>query len=690
MKKPATFLDIIMKNSDIIITFAIIMVILMMIIPIPAGLMDGLLATNIALSLVVFLISLYTLKPLDFSIFPSLLLIATLFRLSLNISTTRLILLNGYAGRVIDSFGHFVIGGNFVVGIVIFLILIMVNFLVIIQGANRVAEVAARFTLDAMPGKQMSIDADLNAGIITDEEAKEERKNISRQADFYGAMDGASKFVKGDAIAGVVIVLINLFGGFGIGMIQQGLSFNEALQKYSLLTVGDGLVSQIPALLISVSTGLVVTRAISDSSLSRQLSLQFLAQPKAIGIASVLVFGFGFVQGMPKIPFFIIGAALAATAILQSRKRKREAAAEERTAQEIEVRELEESDNDVDQALYIDLIELELGYGLVSIAGQGDNDNLSARIELIKKQIVTETGFIVPPIRIRDNIQLEENYYAFKIKGVEVARNELFLNKYLILNPGSDDFNIDGINTIEPVFGLPARWVDHDMKNEAEEKGFTVIDPVSLLVTHLNETIMEYSDEVFGIHDVQRLLDKLSKHNPVVVKEVIPGVLTLSELHMILKNLLNERIPIKDMTTILETVSSKARTTKSIDLLTEFVRQSLARSITKMYENPPGAISAIVIDPGIEQKIMDSMQKTDQGTRFIIDPEYVKNIMDKIEEEARRVSAQGHTPLVLSLAPVRAQLKQISERIKPRVVVLSYDEIIQDIKIEPIGMINLK
>ncbi len=689
-KSLASFPGILMNNLDVLITFMIVGVILMMIIPIPPALMDALLGMNIALSMTIFLISLYTLKPLDFSIFPSLLLVATLFRLSLNISTTRLILLNGYAGGVINAFGHFVIGGNFIVGFVVFLILVIVNFVVIIQGANRVAEVAARFTLDALPGRQMSIDADLNAGVITEEEAKKERREIGRQADFYGAMDGASKFVKGDAIAGVIIVLINLFGGFGIGMLQQNLTFTEALQKYSLLTIGDGLVSQIPALLISVSTGLVVTRAVSDSNMSRQILIQFMAQPKALGISAAIIAMFGFISGMPKIPFFVIGGMLGVLSLFQSRRLRKEADQKKQLQREMEMKSIEDSKDEFDQDLYLDLIEVELGYGLISIAGSDDHENLSVRINLIKKQIVSETGFIVPPIRIRDNIRLEENRYRIKIKGTEVAENELHINKFMVLDPSGEGFDIKGEDTVEPVFGLPARWIDADRKGEAEEKGLTVIDPVSLLVTHLTEVIKEYANEILGVQDVQKLLDKLSKYNPVVVNEVIPKVIALSELHLILRNLLKERIPIKDLTTILETISTKAKLTKNIDLLTEFARQGLARSITKMYENPPGVLSAIVVDPEVEQKIMDSIQQGEQGVKCVMDPEYIKELTNKIKLESKRVSLQGLTQIIISLAPVRLQLRQISERIKPGVVVLSYDEIIQGIKIEPVGMISFK
>ncbi len=687
MKKNIGFLA---KNTDILVTFLIIFVVLMMIIPIPASFMDFLLGVNIALSLSIFLICIYTLKPLDFSIFPSLLLVATMFRLSLNISTTRLILLDGYAGRVINAFGSFVVGGNFIVGFVIFLILVIVNFIVIIQGANRVAEVAARFTLDALPGKQMSIDADLNAGIISEEEAKEARKEISSQADFYGAMDGASKFVKGDAIAGVIIVIINLVGGLAIGMLQRGMPFDQALQTYSLLTIGDGLISQIPALLISIATGLIVTRATSDSNLSKQISLQFLAQPKALAIAASIVFFIGFLPGMPRIAFFLLGAIIGTIAYFQSRKLKREKEEKEQMEQELEKQALEPAKDEIEQALYLDLVEVELGYGLLNLVESNEYGDLSARIELIKKQMTQETGFIVPSIRIRDNIQLDDSHYRIKIKGVEVAENKLLVDRLMVLNPTGKEFEVEGKDTKEPVFGLDARWIDPKHKTMAEEKGYTIIDPVTLMVTHLTEVIKHNAGEILGIADVQNLLDKLTKHNPVVVKEVIPKKIELSELHLILKNLLNERIPIKDLTTILETLLSKSKLTRNADLLTEYVRQGLARSITNMYQNPPGTLSVIVIDPDIEQTILNSLKQDEHSISSSLDPESINRIMGKIKKEAEAVSSQGFIPIILCLAPVRLHIRQIAERVKPNIVVLSYEEITQDVKIEPIGIVKFE
>ncbi len=688
MRKGLTFASL-SRNTDIVITFLIVAVILMMIVPIPPSFMDLLLAFNISLSLIMFLISLYTLKPLDFSIFPSLLLISTLFRLSLNISTTRLILTGGFAGQVIETFGNFVIGGNLVVGLVVFLILVVVNFIVITQGANRVAEVAARFTLDAMPGKQMAVDADLNAGAITEEEAKIERGNIAKQADFYGAMDGASKFVKGDAIVGIIIVLINVVGGLAIGVLQQGMDINEALQRYSLLAVGDGLVSQIPALLISVATGMVVTRAASDSNLSQQLSLQFLAQPRALSIAAGVIFLLGFLSGMPKVPFFLIGGLLGIVSVFQLRKMKKEKAMKQQLADD-EEREAITVVDEFDEAIRVDLVEVELGYGLISIVDSKDYGNLTARIDLVRKQIITETGFVAPPIRIRDNMQISDNHYRIKIKGVEIAENELNIDSYLILNPSGEEFEIDGVDTQEPVYALDARWISASNKDIAEAKGYTVIDPVSLLVTHLTEVLKEYSSEIFGLKDAQKFLDKLKEVNSVVVDEVLPNLISLSDFHMILKNLLKERIPIKDLTSILETISSKAKLTKNIDYLTEFVRQGLARSITKMFENPPGVLSVIVVDPEIEQKILESTHQTEHGSKCVIDPEYVKDLIAKIEDESKRVSSLGYMPIVICLSPVRQQIRQISDRVKPKVVVLSYDEIIQDIKIEPIGILRFR
>ena len=684
-----TLSNLLFSNTDILVTFLIIFIILMMIIPIPPALMDILLGFNISLSFLIFLICIYTLKPLDFSIFPSILLIATLFRLSLNISSTRLILLNGFAGNVINSFGKFVVRGNFVVGFVIFLILIIINFVVIIQGANRVAEVSARFTLDALPGKQMSIDADLNAGLITEEEAKKARAIISQQADFYGAMDGASKFVKGDAIASIIIVLVNLVGGLIIGVLQRGLNFNEALKIYSLLTIGDGLVSQIPALLISVATGLIVTRASSETNLSKQIYVQFLAQPKALSIAAGVIFLVGILPGMPKISFFSLSLVIGFIAYVQSKKLKKQKELEVKQIEEQEIKAIESDFDEIDNVLYLDLIEIELGYSLVSLVNSKEYGDLVNRIDLIKKQITQETGFIVPSIRVRDNIQLKDNEYKINIKGVEVAKSELYPDKILILNSEGTGFEIEGIDTKEPVFNLDAKWIDPKDKTLAEGKGYTVIDPVTLLVTHISEIIKEYAYEILGIADVQTLLDKLSKQNPVVVKEVIPKKLELSDLHVILKNLLRERIPIKDLTTILETLLVKSKFTKNTDLLTEYVRQSLARSITNIYQNPPGVISAIIVDPEIEQSILNSLKQDENGIRPILNPEIINGIIESIKQTTINVSSKGLLPIILCLSPVRPHIKQMADRVKSNIVVLSYEEITEDVKIEPVGIIKI-
>lgn len=682
-------LGFLFKNIDILVTMLIIFIILMMIIPIPPAVMDILLGFNISLSFIIFLICIYTLKPLDFSVFPSLLLIATMFRLSLNISSTRLILLYGNAGNVINSFGNFVIRGNFVVGVVIFLILVIVNFVVIIQGANRVAEVTARFTLDALPGKQMSIDADLNAGIITEEKAKKAREAISQQADFYGAMDGASKFVKGDAIAGLIIVVVNLIGGLAIGVMQRGLPFVEALKVYSLLTVGDGLVSQIPALLISVATGLIITRTSSDSNLSKQISIQFLAQPKAIGIAASVIFLVGMLPGMPKVAFFTLGLIIGAVAYVQSKRLKKQKELEKKEIEENEMKAIEAEYDEIDQALYLDSIEIEFGYSLVGLAESREFGDLSTRIDLIKKQITQDTGFIVPAIRIRDNIQLNDNSYKIKIKGIDVDEGILYTDRVMVLNPSGDGFDIEGYETKEPVFDLSARWIESKNKYLAEEKGYTVIDPVTLLVTHISERIKEYAYELLGVADVQNLLDKLSKYNPIVVKEVIPKNLELRELHIILKNLLRERIPIKDMVTILETLLLKSKLTKNTDILTEYVRQGLSRSITDMYQNPPGVVSAIIVDPDIEQNILNSLKQDEYSVRSVLNPEIVSSIIEKIKEVTVSVSSKGMIPLILCLSPVRPHIRQMAERVKSNIVVLSYEEITENVKIKPVGIIKL-
>ena len=536
-----------LKYSDIVLAGAVVLVIIMMIIPLPTALLDILFAFNITVSLTVLLVALYTVEPLDFSVFPSLLLVTTLFRLALNVSSTRLILLQGYAGQIVEAFGTFVVGGNYIVGMVIFLILVVIQFVVITNGAGRVAEVAARFTLDAMPGKQMSIDADLNAGLINDEEARRRRRMIEKEADFYGAMDGASKFVKGDAVAGIIITIINLLGGIAVGALMLGLSVQESAQRFALLTVGDGLVSQIPALLISTATGIVVTRAASESNLGEDLTRQILAQPRGLGIASGVLFLFGLVPGLPTLPFFALAALAGSAAYAVSRATKaeeaRRQAAEAARHQQAATQESVQPGDLVD-TLAVEPLEVEIGYGLIPLVDRSQGGDLLDRITLVRRRIATELGLLVAPIRIRDNLELGPNEYVVKIRGNTVARAEIFPDRYLAMDSGMVTERVEGVETREPAFGLPAVWVSEADRDRAELAGYTVVDPSSVTTTHLAEVIKRYAPELLGRQDVKSLIDSLKESAPAVVEEVIPDVLTIGEVQKVLQNLLRERVPI--------------------------------------------------------------------------------------------------------------------------------------------------
>ncbi|HOE57766.1 MAG TPA: flagellar biosynthesis protein FlhA, partial [Bacillota bacterium] len=597
-----------MRRYSDIIAIAIIAIIMLIVIPVPTSLVDILITMNISLSLVIFLLSMYIKEPLQFSIFPTILLITTLFRLSLNFSTTRLILGKGYAGKVVNAFGNFVTGSNAVVGFIMFLILVVVQFIVITKGSERVAEVSARFTLDAMPGKQMAIDADLNSGLINELEAKERRKKIQKEADFYGAMDGASKFVKGDAIAGVIITLINITAGFAIGMLQMDLSFTEALSKFTILTIGDGLVSQIPALLISIAAGMVVTRAASESDLGTDIITQLLSEPKVLYIAAgaLLVLAF---TGLPPIPNIILSFFLAFMGYSLHRTIKSTQKEEEIKAQDIEVEEIRKPEN-VMTLLQVDPIELEFGYGIIPLADMNQGGDLLDRVVMIRRQCALELGLIVPVIRLRDNIQLKPNDYIIKIKGVEVASGELMFDNYLAMNPGTADGELDGIKTTEPAFGLPAVWINESQKERAEMMGYTVVDPPSVIATHLTEIIKNHAHELLGRQDVQRLVDNIKESYPALVEDVLPKMLSIGDIQKVLANLLKEGISIRDMVTIMETLADYAPVTKDSDMLTEYVRQSMRRSITRRFITDM-QVKVVTLDAILEQTIMDSLQQTE-------------------------------------------------------------------------------
>lgn len=677
----------ILKYSDILVAVAIITVVVMMIIPLPAFLLDILLTFNITFALVIIMVSIYNVEPLQFSVFPSLLLVTTLFRLALNVSSTRLILLDGYAGEVIMAFGNFVVGGNAVVGFIVFVILIIIQFIVITRGAERVAEVAARFTLDAMPGKQMAIDADLNSGMITDTEARQRRRDIQREADFYGAMDGASKFVKGDAIAAIIIIIINIVGGFVIGMVQRHMDVTQALQNYTLLTVGEGLVNQIPALMISTATGIVVTRAASDGNLGQDIVGQLFTNPRVFFIASGVLALLGVVPGLPGIPFFVlslaalgIGYALfkAARSVVQSELMQQE---------EQEKEEVRKPENIV-SLLQVDPMELEIGYSLIPIVDVGQGGDLLDRVVMIRRQCALEMGLIVPTIRIRDNIQLKPNVYVIKLKGIEIARGELLLDHYLAMNPGTADENIVGIETVEPAFGLPALWIQGANREQAELAGYTVVDPVSVLTTHLTEVIKAHAAEILGRQEVQTLIDAVKQSNPAVVEELTPNLLSLGDIQKVLANLLRERISIRDMVTILETLADYAQITKDTEILTEYVRHAMARQISKQYA-PNNLLTCLTVDPQLEEMINAAVQRTEHGSYVALDPSKMQALVNSLKKALPKLTELGYSPIVLTGPSVRLYFRKLTERVAPNLTVLSYAELDSKVEVKSLGMVNL-
>ncbi|MCL4424591.1 MAG: flagellar biosynthesis protein FlhA [Firmicutes bacterium] len=656
----------------------------MMVVPLPTWLLDVLLTVNLSLALVILLVTMYTREPLEFSIFPSLLLITTLFRLSLNVSSTRLILLHGNAGEVIQRFGEFVVGGSPVVGFIVFLILVVIQFIVITRGAERVAEVAARFTLDAMPGKQMSIDADLNAGLLTEVEARRRRQEIQQQADFYGAMDGASKFVKGDAIAAIIITVINLLGGFLIGLVLGGLSLPEAMQKYSLLTVGEGLVTQIPALLISTATGIVVTRAASDANLGDDVVQQLTRQPRVLWITGGLLGFLALVPGLPKLPFLVLAAVLGGAAYgLEGSARRKETLEIKRDAGK------ERTPESVLSLIQVDPVEIELGYGLLPLADSQQGGDLLERVVLIRRQLALELGLVVPPIRIRDNItQVSPNNYVIKFKGVEVATGEILPDHFLALNPGTAEEGLEGIPTTEPTYGMPALWVTAAGRERAELLGYTVVDPSSVLATHLTEVLRNQGYELLGRQEVKGILDAIKETHPAVVEELIPSLLTLGEVQKVLQNLLKEGISIRDLVTILETLADHAPTTRDPDQLTEYVRQALARFLARQFSLDRGRAKVLTLEPALERKIAEGIQRTERGSYLTLEPEVVQSLLETARSEAGRLITQGQQPIILCSSSIRPHLRRLLERLLPRLLVLSYNELAPNVQIEVVGTIG--
>ena len=680
----------IQKYSDVLIAVAIVIIVVMMIIPLPTLLLDLLICLNITIALLVVMSVIYNKEALDLSIFPSLLLVTTLFRLALNISSTRLILLDGYAGEVITAFGNFVVGGNPVVGFIVFIILVGINFIVITKGSERVAEVSARFTLDAMPGKQMAIDADLNQGAITDAQAKVRREKIQHEADFFGAMDGASKFVKGDAIAAIVIMLVNISGGFVIGMLQRNLSALQALQQYTLLTVGEGLVSQIPALLISTATGLIVTRAGAEGNLGADMVSQLFRNDRIFFILSGVLAFFAIVPGLPGIPFsvlavlcFFIGRALkqstAATAAQEAKT--------EKSVQQQQKKKATSPENIV-SLLQVDPMELEIGYSLIPLVDTGQGGDLLDRIVMIRRQCALELGLVVPTIRIRDNIQIKPNAYIIKLKGVEIAKGELMLDHYLSMNSGTVFEEVPGIETTEPAFGLPALWIPESEREQAELNGYTVVDAVSVLATHLTEVIKSHAAEILGRQEAQNLVDNLKKTNKALVEEVVPDLLTVGEVQKVLQNLLAERISIRDMETIFEVLSDYARATKDTEILTEYVRHAMARQITQANVQN-GQLPCVTLDPALENRIAGGVQRTDRGSYVSLDPDSMKKLIDSLNNELQKLTNMGYQPIVLTSPAVRLYFRKLVERSVPGIIVLSQAEIEQSVEIQILGVVKI-
>lgn len=677
-----------MRVRDLSVVAGVILIVAMLIIPFPTWLLSILIIINITLALIVLLTSMNMTEPLQFSVFPSLLLLLTLFRLGLNVSTTRSILSRGDAGGVVETFGSFVIGGNVVVGLVVFLILVIIQFIVITKGAERVSEVAARFTLDAMPGKQMSIDADLNAGMISEQEARTRREKVSREADFYGSMDGASKFVKGDAIAGIIIVLINLVFGIIIGMMQLGLPIGEAALKFSLLTVGDGLVSQIPALLIATATGIVVTRATSDGNLGSDITSQLLAFPKMLYVTGATILMFGLFTPISNVLTMPIAGLLffGGYRITRSTESDKELLPE--VDEELESGEMK-SPESVVSLLNVDPIEFEFGYGLIPLADASQGGDLLDRIVMIRRQLAIELGLVIPVVRIRDNIQLQPNEYRLKIKGNELARGELLLDHYLAMSPGIEDDSIEGIDTIEPSFGLPAKWITEDMKEQAEIFGYTVVDPPSVVSTHITEVIKGNAHELLGRQETKQLIDHLNESYPILVEEVTPNPLSVGEVQKVLAKLLRENVSVRNLPIIFETLADFGKVTSDTDLLTEYVRQALARQITNQFSQSGESLKVVTLSGKVEKLIADGIQQTEHGNYLSIDPGASQEILESIASQVEQLSLMEQTPIVLCSPAVRMYVRQLTERYFPQIPILSYNELEANVEVQSVGVVNI-
>lgn len=678
-----------MKKTDIILGCFVLIPILCLIIPVPLVLLDVLFTANIGISMLVLFNALFAKEPLDMSSFPTLLLLTTLFRLSLNVSSTRNILLNGEAGNVVNTFGNFVGGGNLVVGAVVFIILIIVQLMVINKGSERVSEVTARFTLDAMPGKQMAIDADLNTGAITDEEAKVRREKIQEEAAFFGSMDGATKYVKGDATAGLLITVINFVGGLAIGVFMNGMDAAAALQTYSILTIGDGLTSQIPSLMISLATGVLVTKGSKEADISGILKKQLFSTPKVLLIAGCALIGLGVFTPMNIIIFSGYGILFIVTARIMKNELEMEETDAQVDEEEESAEEIRRPEN-VTSLLKVDAIELEFGYGIIPLADVNQGGDLLDRVVMIRRQIALELGCVVPMIRLRDNIQLNPNQYVIKIKGVPVSEGEILFDHYMAMNPGYVEEELTGIPTFEPSYHLPAIWITEAQRERAESLGYTVVDPPSIIATHLMEVITQNIHELLTRQDVQNLIDNVKDANETLVSELVPKMLSVGEIQKVLQNLLQEGISIRDLITIFETLADYAPTTHDTDILTEYVRQSLKRAISNKYFANKDMTSVITLDPKVEQEIMNSVKQTEQGAYLALDPEYSAKIMESLQEQTSKLEELGHTPIIITSPIVRMYFKHLTMEQFKNLQVLSYNEIDSDVELQSVGMVTVE
>jgi flagellar biosynthesis protein FlhA len=678
-----------LRHSDLAGIVAVVVVVVMMIVPLPSALISLLVTMNIAAALSIIAATMYVKRALDFASFPSLLLLTTLFRLAINVSVTRLVLVHGEAGSVIHAFGSFVVGGNLVVGLVVFLILVVIQFVVITNGAGRVAEVAARFTLDAMPGKQMAIDADLNAGQITEAEARHRRQEIAREADFHGAMDGASKFVKGDAMAGVVIVAVNLLGGIVVGVVQHHVSFSQAIHTYSLLTVGDGLAAQIPALLISTATGILVTRSATSSDLGSEIVSQLFGHPRVPTIAGSVILAMGLVPGLPKVPFFAVGGILVLLGrALAGRQTKERSAAELETTQAAPA--TASAGDAAVGALAVDPLELAIGFGLIPLVDAGSGGALLQRVGVVRKQIAAEFGIVIAPVRIHDEVALEPHEYVLRVRGNEVARSRVIPGHRLAMNAGDAIGALQGIETVEPAFGLPAVWIEEGARAEAEALGYTVVDAESMIVTHLTEVIRAHAAELLTRQETKALLDTLREQNAAAVEDVVPEKLGLGDVQRVLQSLLREGVSIRDLGAILESIGDRAATTRDTAALVEAARHTLARSITAAYLDEERTLHAITLDPAAEHEIVESLVQTPEGERLAMEPARVEELARELEREVERATSLGRRPVLLCSSRIRRHVRSVSEHGYPQLPVLSYNEIPSGIHVEASGVVGLR